>query len=124
MANPQKASPKFQSFNWLRGIVDDKRIPVVHRIVLIRLCLHRFNDSGKCNPGYDIVASEIGVHRATVFRAVDVGVRFGWLVKPIRHGQRPADFVFTFPSNVAGERHQEDANVAGERPQQESHRAL
>jgi hypothetical protein len=113
MANP----PKFLSFNWLRAVAEDTRISIVHRLTLIRLCLHRFND-GRCNPGYDIVASEIGVHRATVFRAIDVGVRFGWLTKPIRHGQGRADFVFNFPSNVAGVRRQKGANVAGVRPQE------
>jgi hypothetical protein len=106
--------PKFLSFNWMRGVADDARISIIHRLVLMRLCLHRRNDSGECSPGYDKVADELGVHRATVFRAVDVGVRFGWLAQPIRHGQAPANFVFVFPSNVAPQR---PSNVAPERPQ-------
>ena len=107
-----ETSPKFPSFNWMRGVADDHRISIVHRLALIRLCLHRRNDSGHCSPGYDAVADELGVHRATIFRAVDVGVRFGWLAQPIRHGQAPADFVFAFP-NVAPERPQTNPKVAG-----------
>jgi hypothetical protein len=116
MANPQKAPPKFLSFNWIRGVADDKRISIVHRLALIRLCMHR-RDDGRCHPGYDTVANEIGVHRATVFRAIDVGVRFEWLAKPIRHGQTRADFILTVSSNVAPVRPQGAANVAGGRPQ-------
>jgi Helix-turn-helix domain len=111
------AAPKFQSFNWMRGVTDDKRISIVHRLVLIRICLHRRNDDGQCSPGYDAVAAEVGVHRATVFRAVDAAVRSGWLAQPVRHGRAFGDFVFTFPvsfaaAKVAPVQPQEDPNVA------------
>jgi hypothetical protein len=106
---------KFQSFNWLRGIADDTRISIVHRLVLMRLCLHRRNDSGKCDPGYDIVAKELGVHRASVFRAIDVGIRFGYLTPPIRRGPAKVDLTLTFPNEVAPELPLE---VAAVRPQE------
>jgi hypothetical protein len=116
-ANPQKTPAKFPSFNWLRGVTDDTRISIVHRLVLIRLLLHRRNSDGQCSPGYDVVAIELGVHRATIFRAVDVAIGLGWMAQPIRHGRTVADFVFTFPSNVAGQRRQQSANVAPGRHQ-------
>jgi hypothetical protein len=115
---------KFASFNWLRGVSDDKRISVFHRLVLIRHCLHRRNDNGKCSPGYDLIASELGVDRATVFRAVDAGIKWGWIAQPVRHGRQPGDFFFTFPidpsqpcdgnepPNVAPERRQKNPKVA------------
>jgi hypothetical protein len=90
-------SPKFPSFNWLRGVADDTRISILHRIILMRICLHRYNDSGKCDPGYDAVAAEVGVHRTTVIRAVEIGVRCGWLAPPIQGRRENASFVFTFP---------------------------
>lgn len=108
---------RFQSFNWMRGVFDDKRISIVHRLVLARLCLHR-NSGGQCSPGYDIIAEELGVHRATIFRAVEVAVRLGWLAQPVRHGRTVADFIFTFPPNVAPERHQEADNIAPEQHQE------
>src|SRR5262245_44739408 len=94
---------RFQSFNWLRRVSDDTRISIGHRLVLMRLCLHRRNDSGKCDPGYDIVAKELGVHRASVFRAIDIGVRFGYLTPPIRRGPAKVDLTLTFPNEVAPE---------------------
>ena len=87
----------FPSFNWLRGVADDRRISILHRIILMRICLHRYNDSGKCDPGYDAVATELGVHRTTVIRAVEIGVRLGWLAPPIRGRRGNASFIFTFP---------------------------
>jgi hypothetical protein len=97
-ANPQKSPNKFLSFNWMRGVADDSRISVIHRLALIRLCMHRHND-GRCNPGYDAVATELSVDRTTIFRAIDVGVRFGWLAGFSRHGGRARrNFIFTFPT--------------------------
>jgi hypothetical protein len=98
MTNPQKTSPKFLSFNWLRGVADDKRISILHRFILERICLHRHNDGGKCNPGYSAVATELGVYRTTVIRAVEVGVRCGWLAPPTRARRENASFVFLFPT--------------------------
>src|SRR5262249_52251557 len=55
---------------------------------------------GRCNPGYDRIADELGVDRATVFRAVDVGIRFGWLAGFSKRGGRAKrNFVCTFPRN-------------------------
>jgi hypothetical protein len=85
----------FQSFNWLRGVLDDKRISIIHRAILVRLVVHRQKD-GRCDPGYDAVAKELGVDRKTVMRAVDVGVRFGWLSPPIRGRRANANFIFIF----------------------------
>jgi hypothetical protein len=89
---------KFPSFNWMRGVSDDTRISIVHRLILLRICLHRRNDSGLCEPGYDEVKNELGVGRVTVFRAVDAGIRCGWLAPFASHGGRvKRNFVFTFP---------------------------
>jgi hypothetical protein len=99
MTTPQAG---FKSFNWMRGVSDDKGISVVHRLILIRLCLHRRNSDGRCTPGYDAVADEIGVWRSTVFRAVDVAIGRGWLA-PLPHGGRSlTNFIFTFPDEAGG----------------------
>jgi hypothetical protein len=89
------AAGRFESFNWQRGVARDKRISIIHRFILMRLVVYRFKD-GRCNPGYDQVANELGVDRKTVMRAVDVGVRFGWLAPPIRGRRANASFVFLF----------------------------
>jgi hypothetical protein len=89
------AAEKFASFNWMRSVADDKRISIIHRFILIRLVLHRQKD-GRCDPGYDSVAKELGVDRTTVIRAVDAGVRTGWLAPPIRGRRANASFIFTF----------------------------
>ena len=90
-------TPKFASFNWLRGVSDDRKISLVHRTVLLRMCLHRRND-GRCDPGCDTLAAEVGVHRSTVFRAIDIGMRRGWLGRRVNHGGRVRQsFELTFP---------------------------
>jgi hypothetical protein len=67
--------------HWLRAVAGDARIGVLHRFALIGIGLHhRRNDS----PG--AVAAEIGVDRACVLRAIDVGIRRGWLA--IGRGRR------------------------------------
>ncbi len=85
----------FPSFNWIRGVLDDKRISMIHRAILVRLIAHRYKD-GRCDPGYDPVAKELGVDRKTVMRAIDVGVRFGWLAPPICGRRENANFAFMF----------------------------
>jgi hypothetical protein len=118
------SAEKFASFNWMRAVSDDKRISVIHRLILLRLCLHRRND-GRCDPGCDLVALELGVHRTTILRAIDAGIGLGWMTAPIRRRRANADFIFTFPQEVALgatsrsrsrsrsiERHQDDQEVA------------
>jgi hypothetical protein len=91
-------SGKFESFNWLRGVADDyKRISILHRIILMRICLHRNGNTGKCEPGYQLVADEVGVYRSTIIRAVESGVRCGWLAPPTRGRRANANLVLTFP---------------------------
>jgi hypothetical protein len=100
----------FPIFNWIRGVSDDTRISIIHRLVLIRLCTHRQKD-GRCNPGYDRLAAELGVHRATVFRAIDVAIKWGWIAKPAGHGGRTLqNFVLTFP--VGPSRESDDPDVS------------
>jgi hypothetical protein len=91
-------STNFASFNWLRGVADDTAITLIHRLVLVRLCLHRRADNGQCAPGYDPVAAELGVDRRTVFRAVDAGIKRGWIAPRANHGGgTEVHFAFTFP---------------------------
>ena len=90
----------FKSFNWLRGVADEKQITHLHRLILMRLCLYRDNKTGRCNPGIQVVADELAVFRTTVFRAIDAAIKCGWLANTSNHGGRVArNFVFTFPSN-------------------------
>ena len=94
----------FRSFNWMRGVAKDLGISKMHRFILISLlCLYRFKD-GRCNPGYDNLAGELGVNRSTVFRAVAVGIKRGWLAKPTGGGGSGicSNFVFTFPTSKGG----------------------
>ena len=121
-----KPAAKFPSFNWMRGITRDRRISIVHRLVLLQILIHRQKD-GRCDPGYQTVADELGVDRATVFRAVDVAIRRGWLAGFPKHGGGTRrNFIFTFPdpqqsqgsdgSTVAGQRRSKKPTVAGKRP--------
>jgi hypothetical protein len=92
------STEKFESFNWIRGVADDQRITHMHRLILIRLVVHRRKD-GRCDPGYQQIADEVGVGRASVFRAVGVGIKCGWLADfPKRGGRVNRNFVFTFPT--------------------------
>jgi len=105
--------PAFPSFKWMRGVSDDTRISVIYRLVLLRLCIHRRQKDGRCNPGYQTVADELGVYRTTVLKAVDLAVRLGWFAPPIRSRRANASFVFTLPiardQEVASEHNQEVA---------------
>jgi len=92
---------EFQSFNWMRGVLDDTTMSQAHRLVLLRLLTHRYKD-GQCNPGYDLLASEVGVHRATVIRAVEVGVERGWVFKRTSPGRTTNHYVLTFPNRRTG----------------------
>jgi hypothetical protein len=83
---------KFPSFNWIDGVSGDKRISVVHRLILVRLCLDRRNS-------YDTIVHELGVRRATIFGAIDAGIKCGWLVPPIR--RRPRKVNFTFSTDIS-----------------------
>jgi hypothetical protein len=105
---------RFPSFNWMRGVADDKRISVVHRFILIRIVMHREKD-GRCNPGYDAIARETGAHRASIFRAVACGIKCGWLAPPTTHGRIATNFVFTFPA--------QPSHSATVEPSQPSHSA-
>ena len=103
MANTKTSNPaaKFESFNWMRGVSRAKRIRVIHRFILVRLCIYRDEKKGGlCDPGYDAVAMALGIDRKTVMRAVDEGVRYGWLAPPTRVGRRENfKFVFLFPDH-------------------------
>jgi hypothetical protein len=89
---------EFKSNNWMRGVSDDKVIPQLFRFALLRLCLHRNSETGRCDPSHDTVAAEIGFKRHTILRAIDWGVRRGWLVT--KHGQHRSNYEFTFPVNL------------------------
>jgi hypothetical protein len=93
----QAASAKFESFKWMRGVADDQRITQFRRFILIRLCLFRNPKNGRCDPSYDTVAEILNVDRATVIRAAEDGVRYGWLAPPKHRRRRTNLFAFTFP---------------------------
>jgi hypothetical protein len=71
--------------HWLRHISRDSRIGVLHRFALIGIGLHRRDEP-------DAVASALVLDRAGVLRAVDIGIRRGWLLAD--HG----GLLFTFPT--------------------------
>jgi hypothetical protein len=99
-----KAPAQFNSFNWMRGVADDHTLSDVQRLVLVRLCLHRHNDDGRCDPGYDVLAKELGFHRVTVIRAVAAGAARGWVTEPTSRGRTCNNFEFKFPNNTTPER--------------------
>ena len=111
-AQTSKPTAKFPTFNWIRGVSRDTRITIVHRLILIRILVYRQNN-GQCDPGYQTVADELGVDRATVFRAVDVGIKRGWLADFPHGGRTKRNFV-SFPDS---ERSQvsDGSTVAAER---------
>src|SRR5262249_43454946 len=76
-------APKFESFNWMRGVAGDKRLLAIHRLALIGLGLR--------NGGPGAVAGELGLDLTTVLGATDAGRRRGWLAD---HG---GQIRFTFP---------------------------
>ena len=121
MPNTETSKPaaKFPSFNWIRGVSDDKRISVIHRFILVRLCTHRDEKrGGQCDPGYDTVAKELGIDRKTVMGAVDVAVRRGWFAPPIKGRRENLKFIFTFPADQevrSGGTSRDDQEVRPER---------
>jgi hypothetical protein len=114
------AQENFPSFNWMRGVADDKRITQFRRFALLRLFLFRNGGNGRCDPSYDTIAKVLKVDRATVIRAVEDGVRYGWLAPPTRRGPTSNLFIFTFPvgwtaaNEVAPVQHQDANEVAPE----------
>lgn len=112
------AAEKFESFNWIRGVADDGRLTAVQRLVLIRLCMHR-KKTGECNPGYETLAKELKVARASVFRAINIGVACGWLAGLPDHGGRARrNFVFSFPSDRQQSHERDGSTVSPERRSQ------
>jgi hypothetical protein len=91
------ATAKFESFKWMRGVADDLRITQFRRFILMRFCLFRNPKNGRCDPSYDTVAEILNVDRATVIRAAEDGVRYGWLAPPTHRRRRTNLFAFTFP---------------------------
>jgi hypothetical protein len=114
-ATRRNAQAKFHSFNWMRGVADDTAITVIHRFVLMRLCLHRRDDSGRCDPGANLVALETGIHRATIFRAIDAGIKAGWIAPRAHGGRMEAHYELTFPPT------QQSLWGDGSAPQQSQH---
>jgi hypothetical protein len=116
------AAEKFPSFNWMRGVADDRTLTLPRRFILMRLFLFRNDGNGLCYPSYDTVAEVLNVDRATIIRAVADGVRRGWLAPPTRRGPTSNLFVFTFPvhgkaaKEVAAVRPQDAEEVAAVRP--------
>lgn len=53
----------------MRGVAEEKRITDAHRLVGIRLILHRNAGTGRCDPSYKALAAEVGVDRSTAIRA-------------------------------------------------------
>jgi hypothetical protein len=79
----QASATAFPSFNWLRGVADDKRIPIIHRLALLR-----FGLQPPTSRAPDIIATELGVEPCTVLGAIDAAVRRGYLFRA-----RPGEFV-------------------------------
>jgi hypothetical protein len=68
---------------WLRGVAADVQINILHRFALIGIGLHHRRNEP------DAVASAIGLDRACVLRAIDIGVRRGWLLADFpKHSDR------------------------------------
>lgn len=107
------AATKFESFKWMRGVADDHRITQFRRFILIRLCLFRNPKNGRCDPSYETVAEILNVDRATVIRAAEDGVRYGWLAPPTHRRRRTNLFAFTFP--IGWQQHQRLARVGPSR---------
>ena len=106
----------FKSFNWMRMVADARGVTILRRLILLRLCMYR-NKEGVCDPTYDAVAKKLGVDRASIIRAVDDGVKRGWLAPPTSRGRTSNKFEFTFPLKQS---HQSDggepSTVAPEQP--------
>jgi hypothetical protein len=80
---------------WLRGVSGDGRIGILHRFALIGIGLHHRRDEP------DAVANAIGLDRACVLRAIDIGIRCGWLLADF---PKHSGLLFTFPTQRNAQR--------------------
>jgi len=54
-------------------------LPPVVRVVAVRIALHLHVDSGKCDPGYDALAAELGMSKRSIIRIVAMLEHTGWI---------------------------------------------
>src|SRR5262252_4917924 len=87
LAQARRAPPRSREgrLDWVRGVSGDARIGVLHRFALIGIGLHHRRDE------LDAVASAIGLDRSSILKAVDLGIRRGWLLTDC------GGLLFTFP---------------------------
>lgn len=78
---PQATAPKTfaERDAWMRAILAAHGLPPLVRLVAVRLALHLHVNSGRCEPGYAIMASELGISERSVIRMVAMLERTGWL---------------------------------------------
>lgn len=55
---------------WIRGVITDKQLSAIERLIGVRLAEFLHTTTGRCDPAYETLASEIGVHRVSAIRAV------------------------------------------------------
>jgi hypothetical protein len=102
----------------MRGVADDHAIAPPHRLILLRVALHLNGKNGRLDPPYDMIASEVGVDRRTVLRAISSGTRRGWLTAT-RRGPMSNAFALTIrvnsaPEDVTAVSHQEPVSDAND----------
>jgi hypothetical protein len=82
MANPRILANSPKTFldrdNWMRAVLAAGLPPVV-RVVAVRIALHLHVDSGKCDPGYDALAAELGMSKRSIIRIVAMLEHTGWI---------------------------------------------
>jgi hypothetical protein len=64
---------------WMRAVAADSGLSQPRRLIAVRLALHFIEKTGRCEPAIETLAHEVGMDRASVFRAIDALAERGWL---------------------------------------------
>ena len=82
MSSPRALANSPKSFRerdaWMRAVLAAD-LPHAVRNVAVRIALHLRINSGKCEPGYDALASELRISKRSVIRMVAMLEHTGWI---------------------------------------------
>jgi biotin operon repressor len=94
MSNPKTFKERD---DWMRDVLDTGDLSHLTARVATRIALHLHVESGRCNPGYEHLASSLGISKRSVIRHVAGLESAGW-IKVERAGWRhPNNFVLLTP---------------------------
>jgi hypothetical protein len=83
---------------WIRAVTADRRLSPSARLIAARVALHLNVETGRCDPAMGTLAEEVGMHRASAFRAVAALAAQGWIEVAGTKGRHTNSFRLILPT--------------------------